>query len=110
MPPRPSDVELDARATPLGPLSIDNGVVVQKGTYGSYWLRAGVIKRVPWQLLWTTLRTYVTTLLEQERAKERDGKIPGAVYVVISLRTMQVRSPVISHDLPRAPMITRDLA
>ena len=84
VPPRPSEAELARGETLLGPLVKDGGVVVQGGPFGSTWLRAGCL-RVPWHTLWRTLKAYVEALLEAERLKTR----PGAVYVVVSLRSMQ---------------------
>ena len=84
VPPRPSEAELARGETLLGPLVKDGGVVVQGGPFGSTWLRAGCL-RVPWHTLWRTLKAYVEALLEAERLKTR----PGAVYVVVSLRSIQ---------------------
>ena len=63
--------------------------MLQEGPFGSKWLRVGCVRRAPWHTLWTTLQGYVTTLLEAEAHLEEQKKIPHAVYVVVSLRTMQ---------------------
>jgi ankyrin repeat protein/8-oxo-dGTP pyrophosphatase MutT (NUDIX family) len=85
VPPRPHEDELKEEATPLGPLAKDDGVVVQAGPFGSIWLRAGCIRRVPWHTLWRTLKAYIEVVLQDETQKVK----PGAVYVVVSLRSMQ---------------------
>ena len=85
VPPRPREFELEAGKTPLGPIAVDTGLVIQFGPFNSIWLRAGCVPSVPWHQLWSTLRSYINVLVEDEKKKKR----PGALYVVISLRSMQ---------------------
>jgi len=85
VPPRPNESELQQKATPLGPLIKEHGVVVQGGPFGSVWLRVGCLPKTPWHTMWQYLRVYVTTVLDDQSKKER----PSAVYIAVSLRSMQ---------------------
>ncbi len=85
VPPRPNEDEIHQRRTPLGPLILEHGVVVQHGPFNSVWLRVGCVRRVHWNVLWNYLKLYVTVALEEERKKKRSG----AVYCAISVRSMQ---------------------
>uniref|UniRef100_A0A7S2N0P1 Nudix hydrolase domain-containing protein n=1 Tax=Haptolina brevifila TaxID=156173 RepID=A0A7S2N0P1_9EUKA len=85
VPPRPTAAEIEEKATAHGTLIEDSGVVVQRGPFESIWLRAGVMPNTPWHTLWRKLTQYVQVALEEEKKKTRCG----AIYVVISLRSMQ---------------------
>jgi len=85
VPPRPNPKELTNKVTPLGPLVVEGGIVLQGGPFGSVWLRVGCFKNVPWPTLGKYLKIYVQTCIEEERKKPR----PGALYCVVSMRAMQ---------------------
>ena len=85
VPPRPTEVQVDARKTPAGPLLEHNGIVSQLGPFDSIWLRAGCKSGVHWHRLWQTLQKYVEVHLQAQRALKR----PKPIYVCISQRCMQ---------------------
>jgi len=85
VPHRPNEVEIAELKTPVGPLIVEHGVVVQFGPYNSVWLRVGCVRRVHWSVLWNHLKLYIEVALEEEVKK----KVPGAVYCAISVRSMQ---------------------
>ena len=84
-PHRPNEAEIEALRTPVGPLIVEHGVVVQFGPYNSVWLRVGCVRRVNWIVLWNHLKLYIDVALEEEVKKEK----AGAVYLAISVRSMQ---------------------
>ena len=51
-----------------GKVHVDRGVVVQRGAYGAFYLRAGCVAHVPWHTLWNSLQKHVTALLGSEQA------------------------------------------
>ena len=85
-PHRPNEAEIEALRTPVGPLIVEHGVVVQFGPYNSVWLRVGCVRRVNWIVLWNHLKLYIDVALEEEVKKNDDA---GAVYLAISVRSMQ---------------------
>jgi len=101
VPPRPSLAEVHEGATPLGKVVAHRGVILQRGPFNGIFVRVGCIPRHPWIDLWLTLRELVNYYLQTERANlaareeemargDTDKKyIPCAVYVVVSLRSMQ---------------------
>ena len=91
MPPRPGAVEMRLQKTPLGPLVVHRGVVMQRGPYGSVILRCGCVPKHPWHDLWQTLREFVNYLVEAEQRKVQEDPdyLTFGVYAVISLRAMQ---------------------
>ena len=88
-PPRPTQQQLKECGTPCGPLIIESGVVVQRGNYNAYWLRAGCVPHVPWHRLWESLMKHIEQLLEHEKQRAAEGQIPAAIYVAVSQRSMQ---------------------
>ena len=54
-----------------GKVHVDRGVVVQRGAYGAFYLRAGCVAHVPWHTLWNSLQKHVTALLGSEQARNR---------------------------------------
>ena len=85
-PHRPNEAEIEALRTPVGPLIVEHGVVVQFGPYNSVWLRVGCVRRVNWIVLWNHLKLYIDVALEEEVKKNENA---GAVYLAISVRSMQ---------------------
>ena len=87
VPPRPNRLEMSQLATPLGKFIHHQGVVLQKGPFGSKWLRAGCRQDVPWATMWRTLQKYVEALQADAQSKRQGSK--GAIYVAVSLISMQ---------------------
>jgi len=76
-PPRPSPAETRDGTTVTGRLLVRNGAVVQRGPFGSLWLRLGCVGReVPSPEVMLSL---LDTLLSAQALAE----LPGAVYVAL---------------------------
>jgi ankyrin repeat protein len=101
VPPRPSLAQIEAQESPLGKVTSHRGVVLQRGPFNGIFIRVGCVPRHPWIDLWQTLRHLVNYYLNSERealAKNKDELengttdkkyVPAALYVVVSLRSMQ---------------------
>ena len=96
VPPRPSEDEIAAQCTPLGPVVVHRGVTLQRGPHKGIFLRVGCVARHPWVDLWHMLRQLVMYYLSAEKKKYKNNKEEGGdpykgpcIYVVVSLRAMQ---------------------
>ena len=96
VPPRPVPAEIEAKRTEAGNLAVVGGIVLQEGPFRSIWMRVGCVAGVPWHRAWETLKRLVTHLKgAQERAafapdpKTGKAKLPCALYVAVSHRSMQ---------------------
>ena len=88
VPPRPNAFELRSLQTPLGAFLLHDGVVLQKGPFGSKWLRAGCVPHgVSWSTMWSALKRYVEALLADADSKRQGSR--GAIYVAVSMISMQ---------------------